>query len=96
MFNWERLVTMLNNKYNPNLMSKSIEKMTFEEAMSELETLLKKIDTGQENLADAVSSFERGVVLKNHCEKMLKEAKLKIEKVTLTAENKVEFSEIEL
>jgi len=74
-------------------MSESIEKMTFEEALSELETIVKKIDTGQESLSEAVSSFERGVVLKNHCEKMLKEAKLKIEKVTMTAENKVEFTE---
>ena len=60
-------------------MTKSIEKMSFEEALAELEEIVNKIDTGQESLADAVSSFERGVALKNHCEKMLKEAKLKIE-----------------
>ena len=60
-------------------MSKSIEKMSFEEALSELETIVKRIDTGQESLAEAVSSFEFGVALKNHCEKMLKEAKLKID-----------------
>ena len=69
-------------------MTKSIEKMSFEEALAELEEIVNKIDTGQESLADAVSSFERGVTLKNHCEKMLKEAKLKIEKITITAENK--------
>ncbi|MFK7968682.1 MAG: exodeoxyribonuclease VII small subunit [Rickettsiaceae bacterium] len=77
-------------------MSKSIEKMTFEEALSELETIVKRIDTGQESLAEAVSSFEFGVALKNHCEKMLKEAKLKIEKVTITSGNKVELTEIEV
>ena len=62
-------------------MTKSIEKMSFEEALAELEEIVNKIDTGQESLAEAVSSFERGVALKNHCEKMLKEAKLKIEKI---------------
>ena len=77
-------------------MSKSIEKMSFEEALSELETIIKRIDTGQESLAEAVSSFEFGVALKTHCEKMLKEAKLKIEKVTITSENKVELMEIEV
>ena len=77
-------------------MTKSIEKMSFEEALAELEEIVNKIDTGQESLADAVSSFERGVALKNHCEKMLKEAKLKIEKITLTAENKIEFTEVEV
>ena len=77
-------------------MTKSIEKMSFEEALAELEEIVNKIDTGQESLADAVSSFERGVALKNQCEKMLKEAKLKIEKITITAENKIEFTEVEV
>ena len=77
-------------------MTKSIEKMSFEEALAELEEIVNKIDIGQESLAEAVSSFERGVALKNHCEKMLKEAKLKIEKITITAENKIEFTEVEV
>ena len=77
-------------------MTKSIEKMSFEEALAELEEIVNKIDTGQESLAEAVSSFERGVALKNHCKKMLKEAKLKIEKITITAENKIEFTEVEV
>ena len=77
-------------------MTKSIEKMSFEEALAELEEIVNKIDTGQESLAEAVASFERGVALKKHCEKMLKEAKLKIEKVTITAENKIEFTEVEV
>ena len=50
-------------------MTKSIEKMSFEEALAELEEIVNKIDTGQESLADAVASFERGVALKKHCEK---------------------------
>ena len=74
-------------------MTKSIDKMSFEEALAELEEIVNKIDTGQESLADAVASFEKGVALKKHCEKMLKEAKLKIEKVTITAENKIEFTD---
>ena len=61
---------------------KSIEKTSFEEALAELEEIVRKIDTGQENLANAVDSFERGVLLKKHCEKMLKDAKLKIEKIS--------------
>ncbi len=77
-------------------MTKSIEKMSFEEALAELNEIVNKIDTGQESLADAVASFERGVALKKHCEKMLKEAKLKIEKVTITAEDKIEFTEVEV
>ncbi len=77
-------------------MSKSIEEMSFEEALSELENIVKRIDTGQESLADAVSNFEFGVALKDHCEKMLKEARLKIEKVTTNSENKIDITEIEI
>jgi exodeoxyribonuclease VII small subunit len=75
--------------------SKSIEKMSFEQALAELEEIVRKIDTGQENLADAVESFERGVLLKKHCESMLKAAKLKIEKITDT-NGKISTSEVEL
>lgn len=60
---------------------KSIEKMSFEEALAELEEIVKKIDTGQENLESAIAGFERGIMLKNFCEKKLKEARLKIEKI---------------
>ena len=75
--------------------SKSIEKMSFEEALAELEEIVKKIDTGQEDLANAVSSFERGVQLKEHCESMLKDAKLKIEKIT-NNDGKISTSSVEI
>jgi exodeoxyribonuclease VII small subunit len=69
--------------------------MSFEQALAELEEIVKKIDTGQENLADAVSSFERGVLLKEHCESMLKAAKLKIEKIT-NNNGKITTSEVDV
>jgi exodeoxyribonuclease VII small subunit len=75
---------------------KSIENISFEDALAELEEIVRKIDTGQENLADAVESFERGVLLKKHCEKMLKAAKLKIEKITSSGDGKIETAEAEL
>lgn len=61
---------------------KLIESMTFEQALAELEEIVKKIDAGQESLQSAVSSFEKGVLLKNYCEKKLTEARLKVEKIT--------------
>ena len=75
---------------------KSIEKISFEDALAELEEIVRKIDTGQENLADAVDGFERGVLLKKHCEKMLKDAKLKIEKITSSSEGKINTTEVDL
>lgn len=75
---------------------KSIEKMSFEEAIAELEQIVRKIDTGSENLADAVSSFEKGVKLKKHCENLLKDAKLRIEKITKNASGAIDVDNIEI
>jgi len=76
--------------------SKAIEKMSFESALAELEEIVRKIDTGQEDLANAVESFERGVLLKKHCESMLKNAKLKIEKITNATDTEVQTIEVDL
>lgn len=73
---------------------KSIENMSFEEALAELEEIIKKIDTGQENLDSAISSFERGVSLKNFCEKKLKDARMKIEKITKFDEGLIVTEEV--
>ncbi|AGJ02010.1 exodeoxyribonuclease VII small subunit [Rickettsia prowazekii] len=70
--------------------------ISFEEALRELEEIVKKLDTGQENLETAVNSFERGILLKNHCEKKLKEARLKIEKITKLADSTVILEETEV
>ncbi|WP_341793809.1 MULTISPECIES: exodeoxyribonuclease VII small subunit [unclassified Rickettsia] len=76
---------------------KSIEEnVSFESALAELEDIVKKIDDGQESLESAVNSFERGVLLKNYCEKKLQEARLKIEKITKLADSTVTLEEIEL
>ncbi|WP_341790931.1 exodeoxyribonuclease VII small subunit [Rickettsia endosymbiont of Gonocerus acuteangulatus] len=72
------------------------ENISFEEALSELEEIVKKIDNGQETLEVAVNSFERGILLKNHCEKKLKEARLKIEKITKLADSTITLEEVEV
>ncbi|HJD56306.1 MAG TPA: exodeoxyribonuclease VII small subunit [Rickettsia endosymbiont of Pyrocoelia pectoralis] len=78
-------------------MTKNLEEnISFEEALNELEEIVKKIDNGQETLESAVNSFERGVLLKNHCEKKLKEARLKIEKITKLADSTITLEEIEV
>jgi exodeoxyribonuclease VII small subunit len=60
---------------------KKIEEMSFEEAMSELQTIVRNIETGKDNLEDIIQNYERGNALKDLCEKRLKEAKLRIDKI---------------
>jgi exodeoxyribonuclease VII small subunit len=66
-----------------------IDGMGFEEALQELTNLVKKLDSEQEGLSDAIDAFERGIKLKTHCEKKLHEAKLKVEKIITDASGKV-------
>ena len=73
---------------------KSIEKLSFEEALQKLEQIVNKIDTGQEDLANAVKNFEHGILLKKHCEKLLNDAKLKIEKILQKENDEQIFEEV--
>lgn len=56
-----------------------MEEMTFEQAVAELEAIIKKLEDGKMPLEDAVKAFERGSELKKICEEKLKNAQLKIE-----------------
>jgi exodeoxyribonuclease VII small subunit len=63
--------------------------MSFEDALKELETIVQQLERGQVKLDEAIAIYERGVVLKRHCEKKLAEAKAKVEKITLSANGTV-------
>jgi exodeoxyribonuclease VII small subunit len=59
----------------------------FEEAMKELEKIVRDLESGQVKLDDAVKAYERGAALKAHCESKLKEARTKVEKITGAGKN---------
>ncbi|MEZ5902867.1 MAG: exodeoxyribonuclease VII small subunit [Alphaproteobacteria bacterium] len=60
------------------------DKMSFEEALSELESIVGALESGSAPLETAIQSYERGIALKKHCEKKLAEAQEKIEKITIS------------
>ena len=63
--------------------STDIAAMSFEDALRELEQIVHKLEAGDVPLEDSVRIYERGAALKAHCEKKLKEAELKVEKIVL-------------
>ena len=69
--------------------SAAIETMSFEDALGELEAIVKNIESGQAKLEDSITAYERGISLKTHCENKLKEAQAKIEKITVSADGVV-------
>ena len=56
-----------------------IAKLNFEDALAELEQIVSKLETGKSKLDDAISAYERGALLKRHCEAKLEEAKMKVQ-----------------
>jgi len=68
---------MNKKKINEN----NINNLSFEEALEELESITESFEDGNSTLENAVNLYNRGVLLKKHCEKKLKEAKKKIDEV---------------
>ncbi|MDA9657169.1 exodeoxyribonuclease VII small subunit [Alphaproteobacteria bacterium] len=66
-----------------------LEKMTFEDAMKELENLVDSLDKGDVSLDEAIAAYDRGSQLKDHCQKKLNEAKMKVETIQSSGESNV-------
>jgi len=60
-----------------------ISAMSFETALSELEQIVSRLESGQAPLEDSIRMYERGAALKAHCESRLEAARLRVEKVVL-------------
>ena len=60
-----------------------IKKLTFEEALKGLEEIVGRLEAGDISLEDSIETYTRGTYLKRHCEEKLKDAQMKIEKITL-------------
>jgi exodeoxyribonuclease VII small subunit len=57
------------------------EKITFEKALTELESLVRQLEEGKYPLEEAIQAFEKGSSLKGICEEKLKQAQFKIEQI---------------
>ena len=65
-----------------------VTKLTFERAIEELETIVKRLEEGKVPLEESVAIYERGEVLKRRCEDLLRQAEARVEKITLDAAGK--------
>lgn len=73
-----------------------IEHLSFEEALSELEKIVRQLESGGADLKSSIDSYERGMALKKLCEGKLREAQTKIEKITVSADGKVSTENVKL
>ena len=66
-----------------------IQKLSFEDALAELEQIVQRLEAGKAKLDEAIGSYERGALLKLHCETKLREAQLKVEQIVLNLDGSV-------
>jgi len=65
------------SKTNPT--PPDIEKLSFEEALQQLTTLVEKLESGQLPLEESVAAFENGVKLSRRCEALLDHAEQRLQ-----------------
>ncbi|MGN6670447.1 MAG: exodeoxyribonuclease VII small subunit [Candidatus Nucleicultricaceae bacterium] len=70
--------------------------LSFEASLKELEEVVKKLESGQTTLEDAITLYERGSLLKQRCESILNEARLKIEQIVVKDGQELGLSPSEL
>lgn len=63
----------------------NIDKLSFEEALAELERIVGQLESGEASLEKSIELYERGNKLKAHCETRLKAAEARVEKITLAS-----------
>ncbi len=66
----------------------AIAALSFEAAMGELETIVRRLESGDVNLEESVALYERGHALRRHCEARLAAAQARIEQVSLGADGR--------
>jgi len=57
--------------------------MSFEDALAELEQIVRRLEAGQVKLDEAIQSYERGAQLKRHCEHKLNEAQQRVDRIVV-------------
>jgi exodeoxyribonuclease VII small subunit len=60
-----------------------IDAMSFEDALAELEQIVRRLEGGQVKLDEAILAYERGAQLKRHCEKKLNEAQQRVDRIVI-------------
>jgi exodeoxyribonuclease VII small subunit len=65
-----------------------IREMAFERALKELETIVSRLERGDVELEESITIYERGEALRDHCDRLLKQAEAKVEKLTIGADGR--------
>lgn len=83
-------------KSNTVSIPKDVQKLSFEDALAELEEIVQKLESGAAKLEESIDFYTRGTQLKAHCQNKLKDAQSKVEKLVVNAEGSVSAEAIDI
>ena len=86
---------MMASKKNKEI-PEEISSLSFEKALSQLEAIVRQLEGGEKDLEESLDAYERGALLKAHCEDKLKKAQLRVEKISLSSNGEPELSPVEV
>lgn len=100
---WLKIIrNILTNYFTPAPYSKEkkmnteeIQNLNFEDALLQLETIVRELESGRIKLDDAVAAYERAVALKQLCQSKLRAAQLKIEKIEISPDGQASVTPLD-
>ncbi|WP_428376877.1 exodeoxyribonuclease VII small subunit [Lichenicoccus sp.] len=72
-------------------MADDLVQLSFEDALAELETIVRGLEGGQQKLEDAITCYERGAALRRHCEAKLSQAEARVQAIVERADGTPEL-----
>jgi exodeoxyribonuclease VII small subunit len=73
-----------------------IDKMEFEDALRELEEIVKILEEGKSSLKVSVDLYERGTMLRKRCDKILESVQLRINQISSDKNGVVSVEPVEM
>jgi exodeoxyribonuclease VII small subunit len=73
----------------------NVASLCFEDALAELERIVRALEGGQQKLEDAITAYERGAALRKHCEAKLAEAEARVAAIVELPEGRIGLRPLE-
>ena len=68
--------------------------LSFEDALGELEGIVKGLEGGKQKLEEAITCYERGAMLRRHCESKLAEAEMRVQSIVERADGSLDLKPV--
>jgi exodeoxyribonuclease VII small subunit len=73
----------------------TVEDLSFEEALKELERIVERLEAGDVPLEESIRTYERGAALRAHCERRLKDAQLRVEQIIQSSDGSLRLEPLD-